>query len=85
MNCSVTSRENLKEKVSHSFLWGGAADENVSFAALPKSSSGHAPVTGVGERVNFPNLESLRCEVGINNKIILWMTQDTSLYSVSVK
>lgn len=73
MNCLVTSAKNLKEKVSPAFLWGGAADANVSFPALPKASSGHAPVTCVGELTYFPNLESLRCEVGINNKIILWI------------
>lgn len=31
LDCLVTSGENLKEKVSPSFLWGGAAVANVSF------------------------------------------------------
>lgn len=48
LDCLVTSGENLKEKVSPSFLLGGAAVANGSFAALPKASSGHVPVTGVG-------------------------------------
>lgn len=70
----------LKEEISHSFLWCGEPDTNVSFAALPKSSSGHVPVIGVGKLINIPNLESFHREMGINNKIVLWIPRDPSLY-----